>query len=130
MDTPPEPTTRLTLRPHEKLKRPAEFERVYAVRRSVSDAVLILYGAPNPLGHLRIGLSVSRKVGGAVQRNRVRRLFREAFRLSKADHPAVGLDLILIPRKGTLPPLAELQVALLKLIQSLNKRLAKEGLLA
>jgi len=61
----------------------------------------------NGLPHLRLGLSVSRKYGGAVQRNRLRRLYREAFRLTRHEMP-VGLDLVLIPRKPEEPPLAEL----------------------
>ncbi len=61
----------------------------------MSDDWLIVYGCENELPHLRIGLSVSRKYGGAVQRNRLRRLYHEAFRLTRATMPT-GIDLILI----------------------------------
>ena len=81
----------------ERLRLPSEFRRVYERRRSVSDNWLIVYACENNLPHLRLGLSVSRKVGGATQRNRLRRLYREAFRLTRHEMPA-GLDLVLIPR--------------------------------
>jgi ribonuclease P protein component len=112
-------------RPKEHLRRPGDFQRVYDRRRSVSNEWLIVYGCENGLPHLRLGLSVSRKVGGAVQRNRLRRLYREAFRLTKANMP-VGLDLVLIPRKTEAPPLAELVKCLPKLVGQLARRLSRE----
>ncbi len=52
---------------------------------------------PNDLGHWRLGLVVSRKVGGAVVRNRIKRRIREAFR-AKAHQKLVGADLVVIAR--------------------------------
>src|SRR5437773_3779332 len=91
-------------RPAEHLRRPGDFRRVYERRRSASDGWLIVYACENGLPYLRLGRSVSRKVGPAVVRNRLRRLYREAFRLSRHELP-VGLDLILIPRSPEEPPL-------------------------
>ncbi len=113
-------------RKHEHLRKPAEFEAVYARRRSVSDAWLIVYGRENGLPHLRLGLSVSKKNGGAVQRNKLRRLYREAFRLTRHEM-AVGLDLVLIPRKPDEPPLEQLKQSLPKLVNQLAKRLEAEA---
>lgn len=63
-----------------RLSRSAEFERVYRQGRSTANRYLVLYTFPNPSSpRARLGLSVSRKVGGAVQRNHVKRLLREAF---------------------------------------------------
>ena len=115
-----------TLPKHEHLRRPADFQRVYDRRRSVSNDWLIVYVRENGLPHLRLGLSVSRKYGGAVRRNRLRRLYREAFRLTRHEMPA-GLDLVLIPRKPEEPPLAELTRTLPHLVKQAARRLEKEG---
>src|SRR5580700_8267704 len=102
-------------RKHEHLRRPGDFQRVYERRRSASDAWLIVYACENGLPHLRLGLSVSRKVGQATHRNRLRRLYREAFRLTRHEMPT-GLDLVLIPRCPEEPPLEELKASLPRLV--------------
>src|SRR2546421_9035037 len=102
----------------EHLRSQTDFQRVYDRRRSVSDPWLIVYGCENGLEHSRIGLSVSRKIGGAVQRNRLRRLYREAFRLSRREMPS-GLDLILIPRSPKEPTLEAFKQSLPKLVTAL-----------
>jgi ribonuclease P protein component len=85
-------------RPHERIKDPAHFRRAFDRKRSASDDKLIVYGVENGLAHPRLGLSVSRKrVRKAHDRNRVKRLLREAFRLSKVDLP-IGIDLVIVPR--------------------------------
>ena len=112
--TPPEPPVPTGLRfpAFLRMKRPEEFQRVYDRTRSVSDGRLIVYVCENGLPYPRLGVSVSRRVGGAVVRNRYKRLFREAFRLCRAELP-VGIDLIMIPRPLKNPPgLAELQESL------------------
>src|SRR5436305_12543841 len=120
------PTKPFAFRPAEHLRRPADFRRTYDRRRSVSDSWLIVYACENGLPHLRLGLSVSRKVGQAVHRNRLRRLYREAFRLTRHEVPT-GLDLVLIPRSPEEPPLEELKRSLPQLVGQLARKLAREA---
>ena len=119
-------TPSFRFRKHEHLRRPADFRRVYDRRRSVSDGVLIVYACENGLPHLRLGLSVSRKVGQATHRNRLRRLYREAFRLTRHEMPA-GLDLVLVPRRPECPKLAELCRALPRLVRQAARKLGREA---
>ncbi len=82
MDRLPRPPARRPKRG--RLSRSAEFERVYRQGRSVGNRFLVLYSFPRssagePADGARLGVSVSRKVGGAVERNKVKRLLREAF---------------------------------------------------
>lgn len=118
-----------TFRKHEHLLKPAQFQAVYDRRRSVSDSGMILYALENGLAYSRVGLSVSKKYGGAVQRNRLRRLYREAFRLTKEQLPA-GLDLVLIPRTQQEPTLEDVRKSLVKLIKQAHKKLEKDKAVA
>jgi ribonuclease P protein component len=112
----------LRFRKHEHLRRPADFKQVYDRRCSVSDGRLVVYGRLNGLAHARLGLSVSKRVGPAVVRNRMRRLYREAFRLTRAELP-VGLDLVLIPRSTRRPELDNIRASLRALVPALARKL-------
>jgi ribonuclease P protein component len=112
----------LRLYKKEHLRSPREFREVYDRRCSVSDCWLIVYGMTNELPYLRLGMSVSRKFGHAVKRNRLRRLYREAFRLSRPILPT-GLDLILIPRSPDEPTLQDLMESLPALVDKLARKL-------
>jgi ribonuclease P protein component len=114
--------TDIHFRAADRLRSGSEFRRIYALRCSVGGSLVVLYGAANSLGHARLGLSVSRKVGGAVVRNRWKRLLREAFRTSRSRLP-LGLDLIAIPRSGSRPKLDGLQAELVELAGKLARRL-------
>jgi ribonuclease P protein component len=81
-----------------RLTRSADFERVYRQGRSHGNRYLVLYVFPRSgEGEARLGVSVSRKVGGAVERNQVKRLLREAFAASEATLPD-GVDVVVVAR--------------------------------
>jgi ribonuclease P protein component len=85
-----------------RLSRSAEFERVYRQGRSTANRQLVLYTFPNASADRpRVGLSVSRKVGGAVQRNKVKRLLREAFSRNERKL-SPGHDLVVVARPDAL----------------------------
>lgn len=89
---------RLTFPPSRRLGHDLEFQRVYDARMRQSRAGLLAHSAPSQHPHYRLGLSVGKSVGGAVERHRVKRLLREAFRMAQHDLPRPaqgGYDLVL-----------------------------------
>lgn len=85
-----------------RLTRSAEFERVYRQGRSSANRYLVLYTFPNPsVQEPRVGFSVSKRIGGAVQRNRVKRLLREAVSSTRAQLDG-GFDIVVVARPEVL----------------------------
>lgn len=110
----------------QRLSRSAEFERVYRQGKSFGNRQLVLYAFPNANTHRpRLGLSVSRKVGGSVERNRVKRLLREAFDGLEESLPD-GQDVVVVARPSSLQ-LAERE-GLQGLTSSLTELLVRAGL--
>jgi len=111
-------------RREQRVRKSAEFQRVYRARVTAADGVMVVYGLPNDGPTTRLGLSVSRKVGNAVVRNRWKRMLREAFRLSRVELPP-RLDLVIVPRGGVPPTLAAARSSLMRLAGDVYRRLER-----
>lgn len=85
---------------------------------------MVLYACPNGLSVNRLGVSVSRKVGGAVVRNRIKRRIKESFR--HAPPAKIGHDLVVVVRVAA--GLLSQAQAYKELNRSLNQLLKKQGL--
>ena len=105
-----------------RLLSSAEFDRVFRRRCSVADSMLIVYGCEGAKPQARLGLTVSRKYGGAIVRNRWKRLLREAFRLAKHKLPS-HIDLVVLPRRESAPDVSCLQATLINLSWRLQRKL-------
>jgi ribonuclease P protein component len=87
---------RHTLSPAERIKDREDFSRTFKAGRRIRTPGFTIVFAPNGLGYSRIGISVGKRFGRAVQRNRAKRIFRELFRLNKDQLPK-GVDYIFMP---------------------------------
>jgi ribonuclease P protein component len=82
--------------PDHRIRRRADFQRVFEVGFRVQSRFFTLVVAPHGEGQARLGIVASRKLGNSVRRNRAKRLIREIFR-NDANQPA--LDVVVIPRR-------------------------------
>lgn len=83
-------------RAHEHIRAREEFEAIYNDGRRVSGRLMTLFVGSNNRNIIRLGIAATRKIGGAVVRNRVKRLVREVFRHHK---PEAGLDVVVVARR-------------------------------
>lgn len=108
-----------------RLTKKNDFARVFREGARARGAALLVVVARSGLAHSRLGLSVGRVIWkSAVKRNRVRRIFREAFRLSYAELPA-GVDIVMIPAAPRLEP--ELELVRAELVSLARKALRRQG---
>jgi ribonuclease P protein component len=121
----PQALPRLFLPRDVRVVRSGDFERAWKQGSRARGDVLLVVVAANGTTRARYGLSVGKKVWkGAVQRNRVRRIFREAFRLTRHQLPA-GFDYILVPAAAKLRP--ELTATCRELERLGRKAVARHG---
>ena len=89
----------MRFRPEEHIRRRAEFQQVYERGARIRGRFSTLFLLPNKLSIGRLGIAATRKLGGAVQRNRAKRLIREIFR---RNHVAAGFDVVVVPKRELL----------------------------
>jgi ribonuclease P protein component len=86
-------------RPAEHIHQRAEFQKIYERGARLQSRYFTIFLLGNELGMGRLGIAATRKLGGAVERNRAKRLIREVFRRNK---PARGVDVVVVPKRGLL----------------------------
>lgn len=112
-----------------RLRHALEYQRVREARLRKSRGPLLVSGVANGLGRCRLGLAVGRRAGGAVARNRYKRLIREGFRLARSELDAVGpaIDLVVSVRgHDTLKPEAYRDL-LLEASRGIRRELGKRA---
>lgn len=111
------------LLPQERLRRRADYLRCYRTGRRRHGALALVYFVPNPLGHPRLGITASRKVGGSVVRQRLKRRIREIYRRWKDRGTLPPLDLVVhLKTEAGTASFDTLQTELLRLFGSLLPR--------
>jgi len=113
---------RATLGRAVRIRSRRDFDRLIAARLRASNRWITVYGNRGPARSARLGVAVGRAVGSAVQRNRRKRLVREAFRRMRHELPA-GTDWIIVVRPGPEPTVEQLQDSLRQLTGRLLQKL-------
>lgn len=80
------------------LKKDSDFRKVYKHGKSFANRYLVMYILENKSGSSRIGISVSKKVGNAITRNKLRRRIKECYRLDIDENVKEGFDIVFIAR--------------------------------
>jgi ribonuclease P protein component len=89
----------MRFRPRERIRRRAEFQQVYDRGIRIHGRLITLFALANSLDVARLGIAATKRLGGAVERNRAKRLIREVFRRHKI---APGFDVVVIPKRELL----------------------------
>ena len=107
-------------KPAEHIRRRADFERAYETGIKVGGRFMTVFVKSNDGDYARLGIAATRKIGGAVVRNRAKRLTRELFRHLRPD---TGLDIVVVPRREfSDAPYIDLERELSDLLERANRR--------
>ena len=102
------------------LKKNYEFRRLYNKGKSAASQCAVVYCRRNGKGENRLGLTVSAKLGGAVQRNRIRRRLKEIYRLNEI-YLAQGYDIVIVARaRSRYAGYHEIESSVLSMFKTLN----------
>ncbi|RBP36693.1 ribonuclease P protein component [Garciella nitratireducens] len=102
------------------LKKNQEFKKIYREGKSYVNGLLVIYYLPNQKNYNKLGLSVSKKVGNSVIRNRVKRRIRESYRLNE-EKIKKGYDMVIISRvKANQADFQSIEKALIHLLKKVH----------
>lgn len=128
------PARRMTMRKAQRLTEDRQYAEVYDTRVRKVRGAFSMSSRPNSTGSHRLGLAVPRKVGSAPRRNRIKRLIREAFRMTRhelAGAPEVGYDMVVGVRAHDLgkddPGLERVRATLIELAESTHREWMKRA---
>lgn len=110
---------RYRFRREQHIRTRAEFSAVFDRKGRISAGPLLAFAAPNGLEITRLGISMTRRVGIAARRNRIKRMVRESFRLQQHELPA-GWDIVIVPRPHEAMPLERYRELLMKIASRLG----------
>lgn len=115
----------MRFRAGEHIRRRSEFQAVYDRGVRAHGRYSTIFLLPNAEGAGRLGIAATRKLGGAVQRNRAKRLIREVFRRNKI---AAGFDVVVVPKRDVLDaPFAVLEAEYRSIVERQLERARRSG---
>lgn len=121
----------LVYRKRHRLSRDADYRAVYAARVKKAGGPLLVFIRPGDRPEHRLGLAVGRRVGGAVVRNRIKRLLREAFRHERAGLPTPdeksAYDIVVSVRPHAPLPLSAYRSLLVDLVGRCHREYSKRA---
>ncbi|MCL2168636.1 MAG: ribonuclease P protein component [Defluviitaleaceae bacterium] len=104
------------------LKKNSDFGHVFKAGKAKGSFTLVVFVVPNKIGQNRLGITVSKKMGKAVVRNKLRRRIKEAFRVFE-NELSLGHDIVILPKEGLV------DASFIEIQKTLKYLMKKQGLL-